>query len=150
MSRFQSHDLGTMHRSAGVYLIFNEGYSAKTTGAELSCEAIRLGRLLLDLLQLHLIQEPEVMGLLGLMLLQESRRAARTSPDGNLILLEQQDRSLWRHLARRKLSSRAPLRCLHFAGGHCRRSRREFLRGIHGLAVHCHVRRSGAGSLSYR
>jgi RNA polymerase sigma-70 factor, ECF subfamily len=78
-----------------VYLIFNEGYSAETTGAELSREAIRLGRLLLDLLKLHLIHEPEVMGLLGLMLLQESRRAARTSPDGDLILLEQQDRSLW-------------------------------------------------------
>jgi RNA polymerase sigma-70 factor (ECF subfamily) len=78
-----------------VYLIFNEGYSAETTGAELSREAIRLGRLLLDLLQLHSIQEPEVMGLLGLMLLQESRRAARISPDGDLILLEQQDRSLW-------------------------------------------------------
>jgi RNA polymerase sigma-70 factor (ECF subfamily) len=73
-----------------IYLIFNEGYSAETTGAELSREAIRLGRLLLDLLP-----EPEVMGLLGLMLLQESRRAARTSGDGNLILLEQQDRSLW-------------------------------------------------------
>jgi RNA polymerase sigma-70 factor (ECF subfamily) len=73
-----------------VYLIFNEGYLAETTGAELSREAIRLGRLLLELLQ-----EPEVMGLLGLMLLQESRRAARTSPDGDLILLEQQDRSLW-------------------------------------------------------
>jgi RNA polymerase sigma-70 factor (ECF subfamily) len=73
-----------------VYLIFNEGYLAETTGAELSREAIRLGRLLLDLLQ-----EPEVMGLLGLMLLQESRRAARTSSDGDLILLEQQDRSLW-------------------------------------------------------
>jgi RNA polymerase sigma-70 factor (ECF subfamily) len=73
-----------------VYLIFNAGYSAETTGAELSREAIRLGRLLLDLLP-----EPEVMGLLGLMLLQESRRAARTSPDGDLILLEQQDRSLW-------------------------------------------------------
>jgi RNA polymerase sigma-70 factor (ECF subfamily) len=73
-----------------VYLIFNEGYSAETTGAELSREAIRLGRLLVDLLP-----EPEVTGLLGLMLLQESRRAARTSPDGDLILLEQQDRSLW-------------------------------------------------------
>ena len=78
-----------------VYLIFNEGYSAETTGAELSREAIRLGRLLLELLQLHSIEEPEVMGLLGLMLLQESRRAARTSTDGDLILLEQQDRSLW-------------------------------------------------------
>ncbi|MGH8674902.1 MAG: RNA polymerase sigma factor, partial [Burkholderiales bacterium] len=73
-----------------VYLVFNAGYSAETTGAGLSREAIRLGRLLLDLLP-----EPEVMGLLGLMLLQESRRAARTSPDGDLILLEQQDRSLW-------------------------------------------------------
>ena len=81
-----------------VYLIFNEGYSAVTTGAELgaerspglSNEAIRLGRLLLELLP-----EPEVMGLLGLMLLHESRRAARTSPDGDVILLEQQDRSLW-------------------------------------------------------
>ena len=73
-----------------VYLIFNAGYSAETTGAELSREAIRLGRLLLELLQ-----EPEVMGLLGLMLLHESRRAARTSSDGDLILLEQQDRSLW-------------------------------------------------------
>jgi RNA polymerase sigma-70 factor (ECF subfamily) len=73
-----------------VYLIFNAGYSAETTGTELSREAIRLGRLLLDLLP-----EPEVMGLLGLMLLQESRRAARTSSDGDLILLEQQDRSLW-------------------------------------------------------
>ena len=78
-----------------VYLIFNEGYSAEISGAELSREAIRLGRLLLDLLQLHRIQEPEVMGLLGLMLLHESRRAARISPDGDLILLEQQDRSLW-------------------------------------------------------
>ena len=78
-----------------VYLVFNAGYSAETTGAELSREAIRLGRLLLDLLKLHLIQEPEVMGLVGLMLLQESRRAARTSPDGDLILLERQDRSLW-------------------------------------------------------
>lgn len=57
-----------------VYLVFNAGYSAEATGAALSCEAIRLGRLLLDLLP-----EPEVMGLLGLMLLQESRRAARSS-----------------------------------------------------------------------
>jgi len=74
-----------------VYLIFNEGYSsAETRGAELSREAIRLGRLLLDLLP-----EPEVKGLLGLMLIQESRRSTRTSPDGDLILLEHQDRSLW-------------------------------------------------------
>jgi len=73
-----------------VYLVFNAGYSAEATGAELSREAIRLGRLLLDLLP-----EPEAMGLLGLMLLQESRRAARSSADGELILLDQQDRSLW-------------------------------------------------------
>src|SRR5271167_3718106 len=73
-----------------VYLIFNEGYSAESSGARLSGEAIRLGRLLLDLLP-----EPEVMGLLGLMLLQESRRAARSSAQGELILLDQQDRSLW-------------------------------------------------------
>jgi RNA polymerase sigma-70 factor (ECF subfamily) len=77
-----------------VYLVFNEGYSASSgtslTRADLSGEAIRLGRLLLELLP-----EPEVMGLLALMLLQESRRAARTSPKGDLILLEDQDRSLW-------------------------------------------------------
>ena len=73
-----------------IYLIFNEGYSAETTGAELSREAIRLGRLLVEL-----IGEPEATGLVGLMLLQESHRPARTSPDGDLILLEQQDRSLW-------------------------------------------------------
>ena len=73
-----------------VYLVFNEGYSAGATGAELSREAIRLGRLLAGLLP-----EPEAMGLLGLMLLQESRRAARISAEGDLILLDQQDRSLW-------------------------------------------------------
>ena len=77
-----------------VYLVFNEGYSAaagaEVTRAELTGEAIRLGRLLADLQP-----EPEVIGLLALMLLQESRRAARTSPTGELILLEHQDRSLW-------------------------------------------------------
>jgi len=78
-----------------IYLIFNEGYSAETTGAELSNEAIRLGRLLLDLLHQHSIDQPEATGLLGLMLLQESRRAARTSAGGDLILLENQDRGLW-------------------------------------------------------
>ena len=73
-----------------VYLIFNAGYLAEAKRAELSCEAIRLGRLLRDLLP-----EPEVMGLLGLMLLQESRRAARISPEGDLILLDHQNRALW-------------------------------------------------------
>src|SRR4030095_14942538 len=77
-----------------VYLVFNEGYSAaagaEVTRAKLTGEAIRLGRLLIELQP-----EPEVIGLLSLMLLQESRRAARTSPTGELTLLENQDRSLW-------------------------------------------------------
>jgi RNA polymerase sigma-70 factor (ECF subfamily) len=77
-----------------IYLVFNEGYSASTgdalTRPDLSNEAIRLGRLLLGLLP-----EPEVMGLCALMLLQESRRTARVAQDGEVILLEQQDRSLW-------------------------------------------------------
>ena len=82
-----------------IYLVFNEGYSAaagaEVTRAELTGEAIRLGRLLTELHLSELGPEPEVMGLLSLMLLQESRRAARTSPAGELILLENQDRSLW-------------------------------------------------------
>jgi RNA polymerase sigma-70 factor (ECF subfamily) len=77
-----------------IYLVFNEGYSASSgasvTRADLSAEAIRLGRLLVALLP-----EPEAVGLLALMLLQESRREARSSPTGELILLEDQDRSLW-------------------------------------------------------
>jgi RNA polymerase sigma-70 factor (ECF subfamily) len=77
-----------------IYLVFNEGYSASSgeslTRADLSGEAIRLGRLLVELLP-----EPEAVGLLALMLLQESRRAARATPAGDLILLEDQDRSLW-------------------------------------------------------
>ena len=78
-----------------VYLVFNEGYFASSgeslTRHDLSAEAIRLGRLLIELLP-----EPEGVGLLALMLLHESRRAARTSPAGELILLADQDRSLWR------------------------------------------------------
>jgi RNA polymerase sigma-70 factor (ECF subfamily) len=77
-----------------IYLVFNEGYSASSgeslTRHDLSGEAIRLGRLLIELLP-----EPEAMGLLALMLLHDSRRAARTSPNGDLILLEDQDRALW-------------------------------------------------------
>src|SRR5574341_1443372 len=77
-----------------VYLVFNEGYSASSGGsvtrADLSGEAIRLGRLLVELMP-----EPEALGLLALMLLQESRRTARTSPTGDLVLLDDQDRSLW-------------------------------------------------------
>jgi len=77
-----------------VYLVFNEGYSASSgeslTRADLSGEAIRLGRLLMGLLP-----NPEVVGLAALMLLQESRRLARTSSNGDLVLLENQDRSKW-------------------------------------------------------
>jgi RNA polymerase sigma-70 factor (ECF subfamily) len=96
-----------------IYLVFNEGYSASSgaslTRHDLSGEAIRLGRLLIELLP-----EPEATGLLALMLLQESRRAARASPTGDLILLDEQDRSLWNRehiaegvaLAEQALSSR--------------------------------------------
>jgi RNA polymerase sigma-70 factor (ECF subfamily) len=77
-----------------IYLVFNEGYSASrgdsATRADLSGEAIRLGRLILGLLP-----EPEVRGLLALMLLHETRREARATPDGELILLDDQDRNLW-------------------------------------------------------
>jgi len=95
-----------------VYLVFNEGYSASSgaavTRVDLSGEAIRLGRLLVELLP-----EPEAVGLLALMLLQESRRAARTSPTGELVLLADQDRTQWNRaqiaeglvLVRRALSS---------------------------------------------
>src|SRR5215471_17435747 len=77
-----------------VYLVFNEGYTTSygTTlmRHDLSSEAIRLARLFLEL-----VPDPEVQGLLALMLLHESRRSARTTPDGEMILLEDQDRSLW-------------------------------------------------------
>ena len=77
-----------------VYLVFNEGYSASSgdsaTRADLSGEAIRLGRLIVEL-----IPEPEAQGLLALMLLHESRRETRSTPDGELILLDEQDRSRW-------------------------------------------------------
>jgi RNA polymerase sigma-70 factor (ECF subfamily) len=96
-----------------VYLVFNEGYSASAgdalTRRDLSGEAIRLGRLIVELLP-----EPEAQGLLAMMLLHDSRRAARTSPDGELVLLDQQDRALWDRrqiaegveLAERALASR--------------------------------------------
>lgn len=78
-----------------IYLVFTEGYSASSGGSltrpDLSGEAIRLGRLLVELLP-----EPESQGLLALMLLHESRRGARTSPEGDLVLLDDQDRSLWK------------------------------------------------------
>ena len=79
-----------------VYLVFNEGYAPSAgdalTRPDLSGEAIRLGRLLLALLP-----EPEVLGLVALMLLHESRRQARTTPEGDLVLLEEQNRALWNH-----------------------------------------------------
>jgi RNA polymerase sigma-70 factor (ECF subfamily) len=96
-----------------IYLVFNEGYAASSGGTltrhDLSGEAIRLGRLLYELLP-----EPEAAGLLALMLLHDSRRAARTSPGGELVLLDDQDRSLWNReqideglqLVERALSSR--------------------------------------------
>jgi len=96
-----------------IYLVFNEGYTASSgaslTRPDLSAEAIRLGRLLVELLP-----EPEAMGLLGLMLLHDSRRSARTSAGGELVLLDHQDRSLWNRaqieegatLIRRSLASR--------------------------------------------
>ena len=81
-----------------IYLVFNEGYSASSgdtlTRHDLSAEAIRLARLLMELLP-DAQQDPEVSGLLALMLLNESRRAARTAPNGDVILLEDQDRTLW-------------------------------------------------------
>jgi len=98
-----------------IYLVFNEGYAASSgqslTRHDLSAEAIRLGRLLVDLLP-----EPEAIGLLALMLLHDSRRAARTSPSGELVLLDEQDRSLWNReqiaegsrLVERALSARPP------------------------------------------
>jgi RNA polymerase sigma-70 factor (ECF subfamily) len=96
-----------------VYLVFNEGYAASSgealTRADLSAEAIRLGRMLHELLP-----EPEVTGLLALMLLQDSRRAARTSADGDIVLLDEQNRARWDRvqideglaLTRRALASR--------------------------------------------
>ena len=113
-----------------VYLVFNEGYSASSgeslTRADLSTEAIRLGRLLVELLP-----EPEALGLLGLMMLHESRRAARTSPDGDVVLLDDQDRSLWDRaliaegiqLVERAIGSRQ-VGPVHAPGGDSRGSRR--------------------------
>jgi RNA polymerase sigma-70 factor, ECF subfamily len=97
-----------------IYLVFTEGYSASSGAAltrpDVSGEAIRLGRLLMDLLR-----EPEVMGLLALMLLHESRRATRSTPEGEMVLLGDQNRSLWNRdqiaegvaLVKRALASQA-------------------------------------------
>ena len=134
-----------------IYLVFNEGYSASSgeslTRPDLSAEAIRLGRLLLQLLP-----EPEVMGLLALMLLHESRRAARSSPEGDLILLEDQDRSRWnrqqitrRESARRAGSRHAAVRGVHAAGRH----RGRACRGTQ-LPTPPIGRRSSACTISWR
>lgn len=107
-----------------IYLVFNEGYAASSgaslTRHDLTVEAIRLGRLLVELLP-----EPEALGLLALMLLHDSRRAARTSESGELILLDDQDRSLWNRdqiaegtrLVERALSSRPVLSERRRVGG---------------------------------
>ena len=122
-----------------VYLVFNEGYSASSgesaTRADLSGEAIRLGRLILQLLP-----ESEVRGLLALMLLHESRRETRATADGELVLLDEQDRSLWNRaliaegvaLVRAAFSGQE-IGAYCRAGGHCRRARRSAQRRRHRL-----------------
>jgi RNA polymerase sigma-70 factor (ECF subfamily) len=102
---------------AVVYLIFNEGYTAGSgpalVRADLCAEALRLGRLLAELMP----DEPEVQGLLALMLLTEARRPARTRPDGALVLLADQDRTLWDHEL--IAEGRAIVRvCVRRAGAH--------------------------------
>ncbi len=134
-----------------VYLVFNEGYFASSgtslTRHDLSGEAIRLGRLLIEWLP-----EPEAIGLLALMLLHESRRAARTSPTGELVLLDDQDRSLWNReliaegsaLVERALSV-APVRSLHPPSGHRGGARQGAHRRRDGLGPDRRaVRRAGA------
>ncbi len=122
-----------------VYLVFNEGYSATSgeslTRYDLSAEAIRLGRLLVELLP-----EPEALGLLSLMLLHESRRPARTSADGELVLLDDQDRSRWdqQMIAEGVGAGRAgaplpKLRPVHASGRHCGSARRGIDTGGHRL-----------------
>jgi RNA polymerase sigma-70 factor (ECF subfamily) len=129
-----------------IYLVFNEGYSAagaEVTRAELTDEAIRLGRLLVELQP-----EPEIMGLLSLMLLHESRHAARTSRTGELILLEDQVRALWNKeqiaegvaFAGESPEVRAevpPLRRLHAASCDCGRSCGGGIGRCHRLAADC-------------
>ena len=122
-----------------IYLVFNEGYSASAgdslTRPDLSGEAIRLGRLLVALLP-----EPEAIGLLALMLLQDSRREARTTPGGDLIPLEEQDRSLWdrapdngRYRAGEAGAVAGPVRPLHHPGGDRRGTRAGAERSRDGL-----------------
>ena len=128
---------------SAIYLVFNEGYAASQGGSllrvDLTAEAIRLGRLLLELLP-----DPEVKGLLALMLLHESRREARVSKDGEIILLEEQDRSRWDHqmisegtaLVEQALRSRT-VWCVHAPGCHFGNSCRGRHRRPDGLESDC-------------
>ena len=137
-----------------IYLVFNEGYEASSgqqlTRQDLSAEAIRLGRLVAELLP-----EPEVLGLLALMLLHESRREARTSPSGELVRLDEQDRSRWdraliaegTRLVRRALLSR-PLRVLHDPGRHLRGACRGARQRRDGLERDCRALRHPAARRS--
>ena len=128
-----------------IYLMFNEGYVASTgaslTRVDLSTEAIRLGRLLVELLP-----EPEAAGLLALMILHESRRPARTDPSGDLILLDDQDRTLWDqdpggrgHGSRGTRHGSTRGGALRLAGGHRGGSCRRSARGGDRLGRHCDV-----------
>ena len=136
-----------------IYLVFNEGYYASSGDSlvrvDLSAEAIRLGRLLRDLLP-----DPEVTGLLALMLLHESRRPARTTPDGDLILLEDQDRALWDHamikeglsLVEQAFSSRRPgpyalqaaIAALHAEASHFESTDWEQIAALYTLLLRIH------------
>ena len=133
-----------------IYPVFNEGYSASSgvslTRSDLSGEAIRLGRLLVELLP-----EPEAIGLVALMLLQESRRVARTSATGDLVLLDDQDRSLWNR-DRRRLGAGgagvvvAPVQPVHAPGSHSSRTRGSTQCYRDGLGADCRaIRFAGAG-----
>ena len=124
-----------------IYLVFNEGYAASSgatlTRHDLSGEAIRLGGC-----SSNCCPSPEAMGLLALMLLHDSRRAARTSPYGELVLLDEQDRSLWDRaqieegaaLVERRLRV-APRRSVRAAGGDRRRARAGAERRRHRLVA---------------
>jgi RNA polymerase sigma-70 factor, ECF subfamily len=138
---------------AVVYLIFNEGYTARAGDRlvrdDLCAEAVRLGRVLAELMP----DEPEVMGLLGLMLLVESRRLTRTTPDGALVLLSDQDRDRWDRnlIAERpgpgpRMPAAQPARPIPDSGGHQRCPHRCGTRGRHGLAADPGAVRPAPGS----